>query len=71
MRAYGLLDKINDYSDLCKLNYSELDVLCKDIRDLIIDVVSKNGGHLSSNLGSVELTVATLLSFDPKKDDII
>ena len=43
----------------------------KEIREKIIDVVSKNGGHLASNLGVVELTVALYYVFDFRKDDVV
>ncbi len=53
------------------LSYPELDLLCEDIRRYIIEVTSKNGGHLSSNLGTVEATVALCKIFDFSKDKII
>lgn len=59
------------YEDLKKLTNSELTVLASEIRSLIIDVVSKNGGHLSSNLGVVELTLAIHKVFDLPKDLLI
>ena len=49
----------------------ELEVVCKDIRDEILRVVSKNGGHLSSTLGATELIVAMHSVFDSKKDPFI
>jgi 1-deoxy-D-xylulose-5-phosphate synthase len=49
----------------------ELEVICQDIRDRIIDVVSRKGGHFSSTLGAVELTVAMHKVFDVKKDPFI
>ncbi len=52
-----MLEEIN-LIDLKKLNYEQLDSLAKEIREEIITVVSKNGGHLASNLGIVELTIA-------------
>ncbi len=66
-----ILEKINLPDDLKKLNLDELKVICKEIREVIIDVVSKNGGHLASNLGVVELTVALHAVFDFKIDDIV
>lgn len=68
---YKYLDKINSPEDLKKLNYSELKEVCQELRDYIINVVSKNGGHLASNLGVVELTVALHRVFDSPKDKII
>ena len=54
----SVLDRVNSPKDLKKLNDKELEVLCEDIRELLINTVSKTGGHLASNLGVVELTVA-------------
>ena len=54
-----------------KAKEAELYQLCDELRNLIINTVSKHGGHLSSNLGVIELTVALLKSFDPIKDDIL
>lgn len=56
---------------LKKLNIKELEVLSNDIRDFIIENVSKTGGHLSSNLGVVDLTIAIHKVFDSPKDKII
>ncbi len=53
----SLLEKINNSQDLKKLDIKELPVLAEEIRQEIIKVVSKNGGHLASNLGVVELTI--------------
>ena len=58
--------QIPNHEELKKLNIKELQVLCDDLRKEIIRVVSENGGHLSSNLGSVELTVALHYVFDFK-----
>lgn len=65
------LDKINNPADIKKLNTAELKALCKEIRGFIIDTVSKNGGHLASNLGITELTVALLYAFDLPDDKIV
>ncbi|MCH5154855.1 MAG: 1-deoxy-D-xylulose-5-phosphate synthase [Clostridiales bacterium] len=64
-------DKITTPSDLKRLNISELDGLCAKLRERIINVVEKNGGHLASNLGTVELTVALHYVYDCPKDKII
>jgi 1-deoxy-D-xylulose-5-phosphate synthase len=64
----GLLENINGYDDLHKLRKSDLPALAAEIRKEIIDTVSANGGHLSSNLGVVELTIALHYSFDFMKD---
>ena len=66
-----MLEKINNTNDLKKLDIKEKKELAKDIRNTIIDVVSKNGGHLASNLGVVELTIALESVFDVNKDKII
>ncbi|MCC8169400.1 MAG: 1-deoxy-D-xylulose-5-phosphate synthase, partial [Oscillospiraceae bacterium] len=66
-----LLDKIESPDDLKKLNTAELPRLCTEIREFLIDSVSKTGGHLASNLGVVELTVALHTVFDVNDDKII
>jgi 1-deoxy-D-xylulose-5-phosphate synthase len=67
----NLLDKINSPKDLKKLSRSELVTLCDEMRDFIIESVSKTGGHLSSNLGVIELTVALHYVFDCPQDKFI
>ncbi len=66
-----LLDGINFPSDVKKLDTKKLDELCTEIRSFLVDAVSKNGGHLASNLGVVELTVALHRVFDMPKDKIV
>ena len=66
-----MLEKINDPSDLKKLNIKQKEELSKDIRKYILEVISENGGHLASNLGVVELTIALNSIFDFKKDKIV
>lgn len=68
---YKLLSKIKSPDDLKKLNELEMPLLCQEIRDCIVHTVSKNGGHLASNLGAVELTVALHRSFSSPEDAII
>jgi len=68
---YKYLDGINSPSDIKNLSYKELDVLCEEIRDYIVEVITKNGGHLASNLGVVELTVALHRVFNSPEDKII
>ena len=65
------LHTIKNPNFLKDLSYQELDLLCDDIRNYIIDITSKNGGHLSSNLGTVEATVSLCKNFDFSKDKII
>lgn len=66
-----LLEKINDTKDLKKLKIKDKKILAQEIREYIIDIVSKNGGHLASNLGVVELTLALESVFDVEKDKIV
>ena len=54
----SLLDRIDQPQDLKELSFEQLNLLCKEIREVLIHTVSQTGGHLSSNLGVVELTVA-------------
>ncbi len=67
----AILDRMTDYHDLVNLSDESLNVLCQELRDTIIKVVLKNGGHLGSPLGAVELTVALLRQFDPERDKIV
>ena len=64
------LSSIKDPKFLSSLSYDELGVLSADLRKYIIDIVSENGGHLSSNLGVVESTIALCRTFDFSKDKI-
>ena len=66
-----LLEKINSPSDIKNLTKNELEALSREIRERIIDVVSKNGGHLASNLGIVELTLAIHKVFNSPQDQIV
>ncbi len=68
---YKLLCKIKSPDDVKKLNEAQISLLCEEIRECIITTVSKNGGHLASNLGAVELTVALHRSFSTPEDAII
>jgi 1-deoxy-D-xylulose-5-phosphate synthase len=67
----NILDRINDPSDVKGLNQDELGQLCSELRELLVSRVGENGGHLASNLGAVELTVALHRIFDSPKDKII
>ena len=71
MPKYTLLDNINFPSDIKKFSNSDLKILSKEIREKMIDAVSKTGGHLGAGLGVVELTVALHYIFDTPKDKII
>ena len=66
-----MLEKVNDTKDLKKLTIKEKEELAEDLRKYIIEIVSKNGGHLASNLGVVELTLALESVFDVNKDKIV
>ena len=66
-----LLEQINGPESLKALSSEELDALAGEIREFLIDHISKTGGHLASNLGVVELTIALHLALDLPKDKII
>ena len=65
------LDKIKSPADVKNLNEDDLPLLAQEIREVLVDTVSQNGGHLASNLGVVELTIALHRVFDSPKDKII
>ncbi len=65
------LEHIDGPADLRRLDYDELDVLATEIRTLIVESVTANGGHLGSNLGAVELTLALHRVFDSPRDLIL
>ncbi|MEM3408291.1 MAG: 1-deoxy-D-xylulose-5-phosphate synthase, partial [Candidatus Micrarchaeia archaeon] len=67
----GLLPKIKSPDDLKKLPMSELPKLASEIRNVLLKTISKNGGHLSPNLGTVELTIALHRVFNSPKDKIL
>jgi 1-deoxy-D-xylulose-5-phosphate synthase len=67
----AILDRVNVPADLKDLSFEEMETLSEEIRDMIIQVVSRNGGHLSSNLGVVDLTLALHRAFDTPRDKII
>ena len=66
-----ILDNLNGYEGLKSLPKEALPQLCQEVRELMVDVVLKNGGHLASSLGAVELIVSLLRVFDPRKDRIV
>lgn len=70
-KEYNILNKINLPNDLRKLNYIEKNELAEEIRNLVIQTVSKNGGHLASNLGVTELTIALHSVYSTPEDKII
>jgi 1-deoxy-D-xylulose-5-phosphate synthase len=68
---YSILDKVNYPEDLKNLNPDELHTLASDIREYILDVISKTGGHLAAGLGTVELSIALHYVFNTPVDKII
>ena len=71
MSEYKLLSKIQSPQDVKNLSEQDIGALCDEIREKLIDVVSVNGGHLSPNLGVVELTVAMHRVFDFPNDSVV
>ncbi|MBQ3150364.1 MAG: 1-deoxy-D-xylulose-5-phosphate synthase, partial [Clostridia bacterium] len=71
MNTLKYLDKIDSPSFVKGLSTEQLEELCAEIRQVLIDTVSNTGGHLASNLGVVELTVALHRAFDSPKDKLI
>ena len=67
----AILETINNSSDIKKLNINELKTLTEELRSLIIETTRNNGGHLASNLGTVDLIVALFYVYDFEKDKII
>ena len=68
---YSFLDRVDYPCDLKKLNDKELELLAEDIRNYILDVISKTGGHLAAGLGTVELSISLHRTFDTPEDKII
>lgn len=66
-----MLEKINSPEDLKRLNIEDKKILADEIRKYILEIVSENGGHLASNLGVVELTIALHSVFNVPEDKII
>ena len=67
----SILESIQSSADVKKLRQDQLEPLCEELREFIIQNVSQTGGHLSSNLGTVELTVALHRVYDSSVDRII
>ena len=68
---YQYINRINSPEDLKKLKVEELPAVCAELRQFIIDALSKNPGHLGSSLGTIELTVALHYVFDTPKDKLV
>lgn len=66
-----ILEELREPDDVKKLDDDQLKILSQEIRDFLIQKISVTGGHLASNLGVVELTIAMFLSFDLPKDKVI
>ena len=71
MDEHPILDSIKQPSDVAALSFEDSKKLAEELRDVIVDRVSQNGGHLASSLGVVELTIALLAEFDPPHDQIV
>ena len=69
--SYPLLDMLHAPGDVKKLPESQLPALCEEIREFLIQSVSSTGGHLSSNLGVVELTVALHRALNLPQDKLL
>ncbi|NLC69139.1 MAG: 1-deoxy-D-xylulose-5-phosphate synthase [Clostridiaceae bacterium] len=71
IKLAGILDRINNPQDIKELNFSELDKLAAELREFLIEHVSETGGHIASNLGIVELTLALHKIFTTPDDKMI
>ena len=67
----GILSRVEKPSDVKKLNEKEMKLLAEELRGEVLSAINRNGGHLSSNLGIVETTVALYHTFDFPKDKLI
>ena len=67
----GILENIKGHEDLIKLNDEQREILCGEIREFLVSSVSKTGGHLASNLGAVELSVAIETVFNTMEDRLV
>ena len=66
-----ILENIHTPADVKALDREQLEPLCRELRQFLVEHVSKTGGHLASNLGAVELTVAIHRVFDTSKDRLV
>ena len=71
IKKKSLLAKVNFPEDIRRLSPAELGVLAEEIREMMIETVSKRGGHLASSLGTVELTLAIHYVFDTPRDHLV
>lgn len=70
-KTFPLLATVNDPADLRKMSRAELKTLARELREFVLESVSKTGGHLSSNLGTVELTIALHAVYDTPHDRFV
>ncbi len=66
-----ILENIHSPADVKALDKSQLEPLCRELRTFLVNSVSRTGGHLASNLGAVELTVAIHRVFDTSRDRLV
>ncbi|MCC2644941.1 MAG: 1-deoxy-D-xylulose 5-phosphate synthase [Burkholderiales bacterium] len=71
MNTFSLLERINNPSDLRELSQDQLYILSKELREFILDTVSNTGGHLASNLGAVELSIALHYVYNTPHDLLV
>jgi len=71
MPIFPLLESIDDPAELRRLERAQLPQLARELRAFLLNTVAQTGGHLSSNLGTVELTVALHYVFDTPRDRIV
>ncbi len=71
MTTYPLLDTISEPEQLRELDRKQLPQLAEELRNFLVESVSRTGGHLSSNLGTVELTIALHYVFDTPSDRLV
>ena len=67
----SIIERVNSSNDVKKLNNQELTQYCGELREFLVDSLSKTGGHLASNLGTVELSVALHKVYDTSKDRLV
>ncbi len=67
----SILDQINSPEDVKRLDDADLEILCRELRETVVNTTARTGGHLSSNLGVVELTVAIHRVFDTSRDRLL
>ena len=70
-RNYKILDKINDPTDMKGLSSHDLIKLSNELREYLLDSISKTGGHLAAGLGAVDITVALHYVYDTPNDIIV